>query len=540
MHFNRLNQGVNMKKIITVLLAVCVIILIASAIASADDLTSIAKGKWNSPSVWSGGAVPTASDNVTITLADTVTFDTTNALDTARTFECNNLTITGMLKLSQSFPYHLTVHGNLVVQSTGRFAMNTNKISGGGDLIHTITLYGDLSNSGTFDMKTGTTSSPPHTLCITDFEFVGPNNTTINLVGGYTSVNNEFGAITINKSDGAKVILASDITFPSGSSSVTTPGGNPVITFKHGVIETGPFSVIHLWTSSSAVVGASDTTGYVLGNLGRGIANTPTASLRYSRTFDIGDVNGYRPFRSRATDVGNVTGHYLTVGIVDSNANTGTSSFSGFIDKVSSVRYYKVTWHYGVLGVPPDLGFDRFAPSYGREDGVAAGNTHLKVGFSQDSRVTWINLGAPSHTTALDTLPRNIYSDTATIYTLHDGIPVYVALARDSGTTENTLDFTVSSVKSLPELPGTFTLAQNFPNPFNPSTTIEYRLATPSFVTLSVFNILGEKVSTLVSGRESAGVHSVVFGAAGLPSGVYLCRIDAGSFSEIKRMLLVR
>lgn len=81
-------------------------------------------------------------------------------------------------------------------------------------------------------------------------------------------------------------------------------------------------------------------------------------------------------------------------------------------------------------------------------------------------------------------------------------------------------------------------LNQNYPNPFNPSTQIKFGLKESGFVTIKVYNILGNEISTVVSGYKSAGNHSVNFDASGLSSGVYFYRITAGSYSEIRKMIL--
>ncbi|MCS6988459.1 MAG: S8 family serine peptidase [Chloroherpetonaceae bacterium] len=88
--------------------------------------------------------------------------------------------------------------------------------------------------------------------------------------------------------------------------------------------------------------------------------------------------------------------------------------------------------------------------------------------------------------------------------------------------------------------PQSFKLAQNYPNPFNPATTIAYQLPATSDVKLEVFDVLGRKVATLVDERQSAGAYSVNFNAANLASGVYFYRLQAGSFAETKKMLLVK
>jgi formylglycine-generating enzyme len=85
-----------------------------------------------------------------------------------------------------------------------------------------------------------------------------------------------------------------------------------------------------------------------------------------------------------------------------------------------------------------------------------------------------------------------------------------------------------------------FSLYQNFPNPFNPTTTIRYGLPNRSHVTLSVFNTLGQQVAVLQNGEQEAGYHEVKFEGSGLSSGVYFYRLRAGSFLESKRFLLLR
>ena len=98
---------------------------------------------------------------------------------------------------------------------------------------------------------------------------------------------------------------------------------------------------------------------------------------------------------------------------------------------------------------------------------------------------------------------------------------------------------------NTPVKPSSFSLSQNFPNPFNPKTLIRFSLPKDSWVKLEVYNILGQKVKTLVDKRLSAGVKEVEWDGrndegAELPSGIYFCRIKAGDFVQAKKMVLIK
>jgi subtilisin-like proprotein convertase family protein len=89
-------------------------------------------------------------------------------------------------------------------------------------------------------------------------------------------------------------------------------------------------------------------------------------------------------------------------------------------------------------------------------------------------------------------------------------------------------------------LPTEFSLSQNYPNPFNPSTLIQYGLPVATHVRLEVFNVLGQRVATLVNGREEAGIHFARFEDSMLPSGVYIYAIEAGNFRASRKFILLR
>ena len=90
------------------------------------------------------------------------------------------------------------------------------------------------------------------------------------------------------------------------------------------------------------------------------------------------------------------------------------------------------------------------------------------------------------------------------------------------------------------EVPKAFALDQNFPNPFNPTTQLNYALPSDSYVTLKIYNVLGQVVVTLVDELQTSGYKTVEFDASRLPSGLYFYRLQAGTFTSIRKMMLMK
>ena len=164
-----------------------------------------------------------------------------------------------------------------------------------------------------------------------------------------------------------------------------------------------------------------------------------------------------------------------------------------------------------------------------------AGPGNIVEVFADDSLQGMFFLGSvPADSTGAFTFP------------LGDAITRRYVTATATDTAGNTSEFSlaylVTSVweKTGEVVPTAYSLSQNYPNPFNPSTTIKYELPKSSHVSLTVFDILGREVSVLVNERRDAGVHEVRFEAAGLASGVYFYRLQAGPFVDTKKLLLVR
>ena len=98
----------------------------------------------------------------------------------------------------------------------------------------------------------------------------------------------------------------------------------------------------------------------------------------------------------------------------------------------------------------------------------------------------------------------------------------------------------IGGVNQPPQVLSNYTLEQNYPNPFNPVTTINYTVASKDFVSIKVYDVLGNEIATLVNGEKPAGSYSVNFNASKLSSGVYFYRMKAGSFVETKKLILMK
>jgi hypothetical protein len=94
--------------------------------------------------------------------------------------------------------------------------------------------------------------------------------------------------------------------------------------------------------------------------------------------------------------------------------------------------------------------------------------------------------------------------------------------------------------QTLGAVPQEYVLSQNYPNPFNPATTISYQLPATSTVSLKVFDMLGREVATLVNEVKQPGAYTVTWDASGMATGVYFYRLQAGSFVETKKMLILK
>ncbi|HOI28699.1 MAG TPA: T9SS type A sorting domain-containing protein [Melioribacteraceae bacterium] len=513
-------------------------LLVTFSLTTYAQKTSAASGNWNDPATWTGGVVPTAADDVVVAAGHTVTINVTNA-------ECKDVTIDGNLDFQKDGTVSgITILGNVKVNPNGRFRCNSRSPAGNADTYveHLMTLHGDLTveATGTVDFRAGSNSGGTSNGVL--LTFAGSTDSNIRLQNtiyrSSTSSGNyygeEFNSIVINKTGTGKVVLKSGNLYMSNNSSV----GGTMMTFTNGIIETEGESIWgYLSTSGSNLTGESNNS-YTKGWLGRGLSN---GGGNVRRTFGVGDNGGIRKVVVGSQAPGNATGHLLVVKCITGNANN-SSAFQGGIDKVSGVRYYAITYtRSGVTGAAGSITIDTLGIGYAADDGVAAGNINLRVAYSTDNRATWKAVPQTTpHATTLGAEQSIVGGDIITpAIPLAEGQTIYIALARVTGTTENTLTGG-ADVQKQDEIPTSFSLSQNYPNPFNPTTNINFSIPVSGNVTLDVYNALGQKVESLVNGYLETGSYKVSFDAANYSSGIYFYQIKSNGFSQTRKMLLVK
>jgi hypothetical protein len=172
-------------------------------------------------------------------------------------------------------------------------------------------------------------------------------------------------------------------------------------------------------------------------------------------------------------------------------------------------------------------------------------------GYTVDTSYwNWLNYGSiqPQYIGGVEG-PVTIPSQPFVNINSNDSIAVFYAFAIGANQAEivsaiNEAQVKYSTVLSvdnkISEIPTGYSLGQNYPNPFNPSTKIQFSINNTQFVSLKVFDILGNEVATLVNEELTAGVYQYNFDASNLSSGVYYYRLNAGSFSETKKMILTK
>ena len=199
----------------------------------------------------------------------------------------------------------------------------------------------------------------------------------------------------------------------------------------------------------------------------------------------------------------------------------------------------------GITGQPPVVSDipNQSVPAGGRFAPIRVDN-YVTDPDDADTNITWTWSGNTGLRVTWDAVRRRIVVRPTRGFTGSETI-TFTATDPDGLSDSNQATFTVTSVALEPtitkeDVPVETRLEGNYPNPFNPSTTIRYVLAEDTHVSLVVYDILGQEVAILIDAMQEAGDHNAVFDATGLPSGVYFSHLSAGAHNEFKTLVLVK
>ena len=222
--------------------------------------------------------------------------------------------------------------------------------------------------------------------------------------------------------------------------------------------------------------------------------------------------------------------------------NTDTTTWSAW----SSVSYFTVS--PGASAVVPLIG----SPNYGQPINTSTAILSWIIPAKSSSALKYDIQYADNPEMKNSTTIHDVNQNYVKVDNLKKGTYYWRAMSKTgTGSSSNYSAVgtfktgTVTDVQAPDAVPTSFELSQNYPNPFNPSTIINYALPKNSFVTLKIYNVLGEEVKTLVSQEMNAGNYAIEWDGANnngskVASGVYIYRITAGNFVSVKKMLLMK
>lgn len=305
---------------------------------------------------------------------------------------------------------------------------------------------------------------------------------TMNVINTFTSGNFPPEIVSWSPADPVLRIINGDPEFLSFRNAYAAPQNS--VTLSVTVDNYSNNTLNYNWkVNDSSAVSNSNTFTF----------NNSASSSNHTKTKVSVDVsNGNDPAPSISW---NVFDYPLVILNSDS---TGVKPNTDFTYKFESFNYYKDKLNYKLLNAPVSLSID--------STGLLSGN------FAQaDSGVYNFKIIVSGDSSRADTLNFKL-----------------------------TVSNSITSIKNRGNLPDNFYLSQNYPNPFNPSTTIEFKIPESGFVTLKIYDILGREVKTLVNEEKTPGSYKVSFNASIFASGVYFYRLTSGSYTSIKKMVLLK
>jgi hypothetical protein len=284
-------------------------------------------------------------------------------------------------------------------------------------------------------------------------------------------------------------------------------------------IRTGTQGEVYTYTGEAVVTYARPSSGrnqkYLMDSSGGLLIDDSDGVI--TSTYTIGDV-----MTDLSGELGAFGGISQLVPITDPGAPTATADVTAQVVTLADID---LTVHESMLVTIEDVSFEETGTFEGGENynltdaSLADGETFtFRTNFGEADYVG----GA---------IPEGSFNLTALVGGFN-GTPQLIARSSD--------DFDISTSNELGELPNEFALQQNYPNPFNPTTVIRYSVAEMANVKLEVFDVLGRSVATLVNDVKTPGAYTINFNARDLSSGTYFYRIEAGDFTSIKKMMLIK
>jgi hypothetical protein len=345
---------------------------------------------------------------------------------------------------------------------------------------------------------------------------------------------------------------SADYFYPIGDASVYRPitltaQGSTPNAFLRGRLENSPGDTISS-SYEAPLVGVSQLRYYEFENRSNAASITVTQVKDMQVSSDDGALTPANTrvatfFQNLDTDWRNRDGSISSVPSLITS-----STFSNAIPAVTNNFWYAAlgTINIGDNPLPVELlSFTATSTAQGIKLAWETASEHESRGFTllrkKEGESAWTEVASYQTDNAL----RALNALNGASYSFTDKTPLEVGKSYDYQLRETGFDGQVATLETVTltvrfNVAREYELAQNYPNPFNPVTMIRYQIPTAETVSLKVYDVLGKEVATLVSGRQEAGNYAVPFNASGLSSGMYFYRLQAGSFVETRKMMLVK
>jgi Secretion system C-terminal sorting domain len=472
--------------------------------------TSVQSGNWNSTATWTGGAIPGLGDNVVIAHSVTVS-DARSAKDVT-------INSGGTLILSAD----LSVYGDFSNQ--GIYTPNSYTLIFAGSAAQTIggdqvTQFDNL----TINNSSGVTLTENITVNLSLSFAAGKLFTTVDYMVTLTATG------VLLESAGKNVEGAVAISDVVGKTSRSNWGGMGA-TFSAGEDDLGTVSLVR-YTGAHGVMNKNSKSGIACTwkfNIANPVPNGRMLTFVWISDYDNGKT------LTAARVWGSPTGGATWYDLSGSNKDASSRSISaGYAYGGSGFGLFTVSDNTNPLPVEL-VSFAAIVngPSVTLDWRTATETNNYGFDIERKSTSSWSKVGfVEGHGTT--NAPQSYrYSDNTV-----SGKIVYRLKQIDrDGKFEYSKEVEVTATAA----PTVFALSQNYPNPFNPTTVIGYSIASASHVSLKVFDMLGREIATLVNGQMAPGNYTAAFDASRLSSGVYFYRLDAGTFSDVKRLSVMK